>query len=929
MFIVLLRKIISTKWMVLCLLAGFIMAAGMMSAVPIYMDASLQRMLVKDMQEYQLNTGNFPGEYNVWTELRTGTSPETALSLAEELPALANERVRRVGIPVNSQKTVIRDSMLFILKGSVVAGSSGSVDRIKLTGMTDFQKNINIADGQMYSNKIGEDGIIEAVVTDTALKTLGISIGEVYDISPSDTFRRPFKVRITGVFEPNDPNSIYWAEKLDTYINALVIDYNLFLNLMTDSTVCVSEIYVHYGLDYQKLDMNRISAVTNSITEDSRYFPEMGFKFSMNANRILLDYVERAESLTRILWALQIPVMIMLGFYLFMVSRLNVERERNEIALLKSRGASSRQVFAIYAGQAGILGGISFICAPLVGLALCRFLGVSDGFLEFVNRHGLSAKITPVSLAYAAVAVVIFFMATMLPVIPAARLSIVQYKQSRSKAVKIPLWEKTAVDFILIAAGIAFIYVYVYLIEKSIEENRFTPTGEIDPLLFVFSSCFIMGAGLLFLRLYPLALSVVYRLGRRFWNPSQYIAMTSVKRNGGERFLMLFLVITFSLGIFSANTARTINNNKRDMLYYSNGADVTLREYWLESSNEASLTYQETDFSRYENLAGVQTATKVLRNETVRASINETARGNTITLMAVEPDKFAQTAWFRDDLLPVHWYNYCNALVDFRSGIIISRSMSENMGLELGDSLFLKWGKDNAISATVIAVVDWWPGISPLETDRSGSLKHFAIMNYNFVRAQTELEPYEIWLKTQPGASSRELYDDIKANRLPIRDINDSSQMLIAEKTDPRLQSVNGALTLGFTVIMIMTVIGFLIYWILSIKGRTLQFGVLRAMGMSFREIIATLGYEQLLVSGISIAAAFLIGGAASELFVPLFQNMYAVNEQIPPFYVAAARADYVKLYVIIAIMLGAGFAIIGSIIRKTSINKALKLGED
>ena len=153
--------------------------------------------------------------------------------------------------------------------------------------------------------------------------------------------------------------------------------------------------------------------------------------------------------------------------------------------------------------------------------------------------------------------------------------------------------------------------------------------------------------------------------------------------------------------------------------------------------------------------------------------------------------------------------------------------------------------------------------------------------------------------------------------------------MLIEEKAGPSLQGMNGALTLGFIIIMVMTIIGFLIYWILSIKGRTLQFGILRAMGISFREIIGILGYEQLLVSGVSIACAFVIGGFVSDLFVPLFQNMYAVNDQIPPFRVAAMQSDYIKIYILIAIMLIGGFAILGALIRKININKALKLGED
>ena len=83
------------------------------------------------------------------------------------------------------------------------------------------------------------------------------------------------------------------------------------------------------------------------------------------------------------------------------------------------------------------------------------------------------------------------------------------------------------------------------------------------------------------------------------------------------------------------------------------------------------------------------------------------------------------------------------------------------------------------------------------------------------------------------------------------------------------------------------------------------------------------------LVLIISIIFAFIIGGITSDLFVPLFQYMYDVNDQIPPYRVAAMQADYIKMYVLIALMLLGGFAILGAIIRKININKALKLGED
>ncbi|MBQ8410352.1 MAG: FtsX-like permease family protein, partial [Ruminiclostridium sp.] len=183
------------------------------------------------------------------------------------------------------------------------------------------------------------------------------------------------------------------------------------------------------------------------------------------------------------------------------------------------------------------------------------------------------------------------------------------------------------------------------------------------------------------------------------------------------------------------------------------------------------------------------------------------------------------------------------------------------------------------------------------------------IMNYNYIYNLTDIEPYEVWLDLEENATSEALYNDISAKRIPIEFINDSSQRLILEKNEPQLQGMNGALTMSFVIIMIMTIIGFLIYWILSIRSRTLQFGILRAMGVTFREIIGIIGYEQILVSGVSIAMAFIIGGIASDLFVPLFRSMYNPIDQVPPFRVAALQSDYIKIYAIIVIMLGGGFA--------------------
>lgn len=152
---------------------------------------------------------------------------------------------------------------------------------------------------------------------------------------------------------------------------------------------------------------------------------------------------------------------------------------------------------------------------------------------------------------------------------------------------------------------------------------------------------------------------------------------------------MLFLSVTFALGIFSANTARAINNSRSDRIYYNTGADVVIDAYWRLESVEDDTSYVEIDMDDYENLAGVETATRVLRTDAKATS--GAVQSDNVDLMAIEPGKFSQVAWFRNDLLPVHWWNYCSALVDFKPGVLASSSW-EQKGVQLGDVISVKIG---------------------------------------------------------------------------------------------------------------------------------------------------------------------------------------------------------------------------------------------
>jgi putative ABC transport system permease protein len=120
-----------------------------------------------------------------------------------------------------------------------------------------------------------------------------------------------------------------------------------------------------------------------------------------------------------------------------------------------------------------------------------------------------------------------------------------------------------------------------------------------------------------------------------------------------------------------------------------------------------------------------------------------------------------------------------------------------------------------------------------------------------------------------------------------------------------------------------------MIYWIISIKSRTLQFGISRALGVTKTGIMLMLITEQILISGMAVAVGFILGKIGSYLFVPLLGLNYVSADDVVPFVVRALRSDVYQILGVMGGMLLVCFAIISGIVIRQKIDRAVKLGEE
>ena len=924
-----------------CLLVGTILAVAMVSAVPLYTDGILQRMLQKDLEQFQLDKNIYPGKYVARVNIHPSYSKGEGQAISTY--QFFDKRLKKAfADEIGVDRVASSVTMTLPLKVNDVGDTEDKTNRfMDITGVTDLREHTKLIAGR-WPEPQPVDGVYECLIIAHAQDACNILLDREYVATDmTAAVKEPMRFKAVGILEIKDDQDPWWYKRFSSYKNAFFIDYSTYQHEFLEKYSAIGAVKWYHGFDYHTIKVDMLPHIIQTIEKQEKWMKQYsGASLYYSALDILKEYAQREKQLVTTLWVLQVPILLMLCFYIFMVSQLVVENEKNEIAVFKSRGSSTFQIFGIYSLQSAAMAMVAVIVGPLIAIGVCQILGASNGFMELVSRSRLPLIFRPRVIGYAIVASIFAMVMMLIPVMFSSRITIVEHKKKKARRWQAPLWKKAFLDVIFIALSLYGLYNY-----KLRQETIMVTTAQgldvpVDPFLFAISTLFVLGAGLLFLRIYPYIIRGIYWLGRKIWSPVMYTSFVHVGRSSGkEQFLMLFLILTLSIGIFSANSARTINQNMEDRVRYRIGADMTFETLWpnnsvevirtdaygipLESAyDDAALIYREPPFSVMEGIKGVEKACKVLKPDRVRFKTPNGYRKG--VLMAVEPAAFAEVASVSPKLLPHHINEYMNILTQHPYTVVASTALRDEFGFAEGDAISYTWA-NQSVDGIICAFVDYWPSIDPTYSDQ----QYFVISNYSYVHTQTAVEPYEVWVKRADDVTTKQMYDDIEEKGITMLWVDDARQEIIKQKNDPLLQGTNGAMTMGFVVTMGISMIGFIIYWILSVKSRALQFGIFRAMGMTRWHVIGMIAVEQVMISLVAIIMGIIIGGIACDLYVPMLQMVYSASEQIPPFRVVASRQDYYKIYSFVIIMLTGGLGLLGYIISKVKVDQAIKLGED
>jgi len=922
------------KWMMICLLIGNLLLVGIVAATPLYINATMRRILHQEFRNFQIEYETHPALMSLSFDFNRVPAADRMQYYRDTVDVYAPWILSELGVPVLTtvRQYALTGWALFPYPPIDLHPVPRTVNIVGIDGGFD---NVEILHGRLPVAGLVNGNTIEVIATEQSLLTNHMLYGGMLRTHGVDHQIDQLYVHVVGIYELTINSSEFWSlsgvdHHLNNFLTAPDVIMDNFIDGYDPSFRIISE--WHHLLDYRAITSANAQHYIDALAafhdrfDDGRRPPRY---FYENFSQIIYQHTHQAGRLAITLWVLQVPIYVLLAFYIYMVSRQILQLEQNEISVLKSRGASRPQILGLYAMQGFFVAAICYPAGLWLGVQLCRVLGASSGFLYLVQRTAIIVEITPDVLMIAGLAMLLSFLTMFLPVIRFSKVGIVDHKRSRTGSVKKPAWQRFYLD--VLCLGVAIYALYNFNQSREAMAQTVTDAQSVDPLLYLSSSLFIMGLGLLCLRAFPLFVRLIYRLGARLWSPATYASLIKVVRSAGEeQFIMIFLLFTLSVGTFSAQAARTINLNNDHQIRYLAGADLTFQEHWRSISTITAAgtqtRFMPPDFERFTHFDEVDALSRVQRQE---VTISDT----TVELMGIETHTFGDTIWFRDDLLRTHINNFLNVLATRNDGVLLSDNFRTISGVALGDTITFTNTHGVSARGIVMGFVEHWPGFAPVQRveidDNVVELpQSLVIANLGHLQSSWGVQPYHIWMRTNTE-TNRFFYDFTDYHRINIIEFTDAKADLVDSRSDPILQGTNGVLTVGFIVTLLVCFTGFLIYWILSIKSRVLQFGIFRAMGMSMRGLLGLLINEQIFITFTAIAIGAVVGEISARLFVPLIQVSYTAAQQVIPLMVETEVQDYINLYTVIGVMVILCLAVLGMYISRIKIAQAIKLGED
>lgn len=677
--------------------------------------------------------------------------------------------------------------------------------------------------------------------------------------------------------------------------------------------------------------------------------------FSLNGNPSILEQFRSRIAIARIpVGVFTILILALILFFVSLMTIMLIDRQTATVVLLRSRGASSGQVFGALLLQSIVLGMIALVIGlPLAAYAVFllaqRMLPIAQlDALNIITSNPLQAVLGTIWYALAIVFVALFTMS--LSLFFAARMNLLSLRREAARSSKRPLWQRLNLDVIagiiaLVGYGLSLYVTGVgAVLQSDAQVLVATPLAIIAPFFL------IVGCMFLFLRIFPLLLQLGAHLAARGRGAVSLLALAQIARSPRQslrRTLLLALAIAFALFtlLYSATQAQHV----QEIVAYQTGADFS-----------AQLSYAGTSpapiINQYQSIPGVLSASVgyIDHNEESTANLP-------LELRAVDAASFGSTVIWPSQEAFLQARPLLAQLVSLRqsptiNGVvpaIVDRTTFNKLSLQIGSPFTVRGNSaPGNIHYFVVGVVEHIPTVNDRIAPGNGKVPvviggilvdyQTYASSYKIARELKGLVPPDInqvWLHTRDDAISlTSVRSTLKNTKYHYTQLVDRRLLLATLQSDPLYLILDGVLIIGTVTALLLALIGDLLASWLNARAHLLSFVTLRALGTTSRQVMNMLTWEQAVV----YIVGFLLGGGFGTLLatsvIPLLTftdlNSNLSNEQlfalqsalgtqlvVPPSF-PLVLLILVSIYVI-------ALTVMVRVVSQPALSQALRLNED
>jgi len=493
---------------------------------------------------------------------------------------------------------------------------------------------------------------IEAMIHPEVAQFFKVGVGDKLVLISSYQVQSEIQlvVKVTGLIEATDPEEEYWflnpdvfAPESDEGMTAplFIPEQTLFgvIGRMFPGARATYNWY--YYIDLTTINTDNAESVASAIRKAERQIitnlPRSSTFTSIGG--VISDYLQK-QMFTQIpLFLLVFQIVGIVLYYVVTVANMVIEQQAAEIALLRSRGASTWQIFSIFFMEGFLISAFGGAVGPFLGATVFSLLGKTAPFAPLTGGEYLPIRLSTSVFALAAVAAGLCLIAFLVPAIQASRRGVVHHRQMAARPPRAPFWQRYYLDIVLLAIGGALYYELQQ--QGSLLTQNIFGGMEVDPLLIITPMLFMIAVAIVFLRLFPLIVSLAAKLGKYITNSPAILSLRYMARNPihyGR--LILLLMMAASVGMFSASFLGTLERSYEERAMYMAGTDIRLEALsdWR--------TGKEAIIEKYSQVEGVEDVSTAYRGTITVGTLFTQIDSN---ILAIDPENFEQVAWFRDD----------------------------------------------------------------------------------------------------------------------------------------------------------------------------------------------------------------------------------------------------------------------------------------